>query len=214
MEQAWPSISFHVPFRLHQYESTAVALTVYSGLVFLTPAKPAWDAELDGVRLQSDMADSAPAGPGFLMLIPGRVSGTSSSSSSSLEDSDSEPESSDAESLEETSEGWYSCFNGDDIRRFAREPADGSTGGMTGDVFLGLSVRWIGGGGAPSSRKGAELGDVFVSSAGSGRISSRRGRLDVSVGTCGSGCDCGDLSCVEAWLREGARAAAVGDEFA
>ncbi len=154
MEQAWSPSSFHRPFLFDQYEITATNLRVYSGVAARRLGSPACDAELDGVRLHSEMTDPATAGSGFLMLMPGSVSGTSSSSSSSADESDSEPEPSGVESSDETSEGWYSCFRGDDMRRFTRAVLDSSTGGvMVGLCFGGPRVRCTGGGGAPSSRK-------------------------------------------------------------
>ena len=134
--------SFHVPRLSFQYEIMAMNLRAYSG-VSVWPGSPAWDAELEGVRLHSDETDSAVAAKGFLMLMAGTVSGTSSSSSSSSEDSDSEVDCSDEDdSSDETSEGWYSCLSGDEVRRLIRAAAAGSSAeGFTANGLLGPRVR-------------------------------------------------------------------------
>jgi hypothetical protein len=144
MEHTWSPRSFHMFFLLDQYEMDAIHLMLYSGVAGLSLGKPVWDAELEGVKLLSVTTDSVADDAACLILIAGKVSGTSSSSSSSssLEDSDSEAELSEVESsLDETSEGRYSCFSGEDVRRFTRPEAGSSTGGLIGEGFGGASVR-------------------------------------------------------------------------
>ncbi len=92
----------------------------------------------------------------------------------------------------ETSDGWYSCFNGDDVRRFSRVELFSVGGASVGDFWL--KVRWTGGGGAPSSRKGVLFGDeVLRRVRGSGRMSSCRGWDRSSSLTCAGGAGGGEV---------------------
>jgi hypothetical protein len=100
--------SFQTPFLLDQYETDAMNVcTGRSALGWSWRLGSTWEAELDGVMLFSETIDSTGAVSGSLMLYPGIVSGTSSSSKSSLELSE-DSESSSLKALElsdETSDG-------------------------------------------------------------------------------------------------------------
>lgn len=119
-----------------------------------------------------------------LSALLGRVSSSGSKSSSSSADSsekyelvsDSESDCSEEEDVSEAFDGWYSCFKGDEVRRFLPRGVGESRAG--GVLSVGVDgVLWTGGGGGEaSSRDGLFLWYLFMLS-GSGLIDSLKGRL-------------------------------------
>jgi hypothetical protein len=84
---------------------------------------------------------SAGVGIFSLMLIAGRMSGTSDSSSSSLDESESDKSDSSlavTELSDEISDGWYSCLSGEEPRRLMRETPMSTGGDKTGGLFFSV----------------------------------------------------------------------------